>query len=211
MRVLDLFSGIGAFSLGLERAGMTTISFCEIDPFCRKVLAKHWPEVPCHHECESFRPSTLLPQDAEISTSSAEASPARTSASQAAAQELPASDPASGPSSPDSLARYDRATSSWRTSQLCLDEDWERFSETWPRSGMMRSGIAFPLPPLARPTSGTASGSWPTPTGWTGRPWLGTEHVGACVARSVEQREVGAQDANLAYAERAEWRQVRSA
>jgi DNA (cytosine-5)-methyltransferase 1 len=50
MRVLDLFSGIGAFSLGLERAGMKTISFCEIDPFCRRVLAKHWPEVPCHND-----------------------------------------------------------------------------------------------------------------------------------------------------------------
>lgn len=46
MNVLDLFSGIGGFSLGLERAGMKTIAFCEIEPFCRKVLKKHWPDVP---------------------------------------------------------------------------------------------------------------------------------------------------------------------
>lgn len=50
MRVLDLFSGIGGFSLGLERAGMTTVGFCEIDPFCRQVLRKHWPEVWIHDD-----------------------------------------------------------------------------------------------------------------------------------------------------------------
>lgn len=46
MNVLDLFSGIGGFSLGLERAGMKTIAFCEKDKFCQKVLRKHWPNVP---------------------------------------------------------------------------------------------------------------------------------------------------------------------
>ena len=46
MRVLDLFSGIGGFSLGLERAGFETVAFCEIDKKCHKVLNKHWPDVP---------------------------------------------------------------------------------------------------------------------------------------------------------------------
>lgn len=59
MNVLDLFSGIGGFSLGLERAGMKTVAFCEIDPFCRRVLAKHWPEVPCYDDVRTLTADRL--------------------------------------------------------------------------------------------------------------------------------------------------------
>jgi DNA (cytosine-5)-methyltransferase 1 len=50
MKVVDLFSGIGGFSLGLERAGMETIAFCEIEPYCQKVLKRHWPDVPLYDD-----------------------------------------------------------------------------------------------------------------------------------------------------------------
>lgn len=50
LKILDLFSGIGGFSLGLERAGMETIAFCEIEDYPRKVLAKHWPDVPIFND-----------------------------------------------------------------------------------------------------------------------------------------------------------------
>ena len=57
MNVLDLFSGIGGFSLGLERAGFRTVQFVELDPYCRAVLRKHWPNVPQHDDIRTFRPS----------------------------------------------------------------------------------------------------------------------------------------------------------
>lgn len=46
LTVLDLFSGIGGFSLGLENAGHRTVGFCENNPNCRRVLKKHWPQIP---------------------------------------------------------------------------------------------------------------------------------------------------------------------
>jgi len=48
MRVLDLFSGIGGISLGLERAGMKTVAFVENDELCQKVLKKNRPDVPIY-------------------------------------------------------------------------------------------------------------------------------------------------------------------
>lgn len=46
MNVLDLFSGIGGFSLGLHRAGFKTVALCEIEKFQQAVLAKNFPGVP---------------------------------------------------------------------------------------------------------------------------------------------------------------------
>lgn len=57
LRVLDLFSGIGGFSLGLERAGMRTVQFVEANEKCRKVLKKHWPDVPIHEDIKTYEPT----------------------------------------------------------------------------------------------------------------------------------------------------------
>ena len=60
MRLLDLFSGIGGFSLGLERSGaFETVAFCEIEPYCQKVLAKHWPKVPIYDDVKTITAARL--------------------------------------------------------------------------------------------------------------------------------------------------------
>ena len=60
LRVLDLFSGIGGFSLGLERTGgFETVAFCEYEPFPRAVLSKHWPDVPCFPDVRQLKGSDI--------------------------------------------------------------------------------------------------------------------------------------------------------
>lgn len=52
---LSLFSGIGAYDLGLEQAGHEVIGFCENDPWARKILKKHWPTKPISWCVKSLR------------------------------------------------------------------------------------------------------------------------------------------------------------
>ena len=55
MKHLDLFSGIGGFALAARWMGWETVQFVEIDPFCQKVLKKHWPEVPIHDDVTDYK------------------------------------------------------------------------------------------------------------------------------------------------------------
>ena len=69
LRHLDLFSGLGGFSLGLEATGgFETVAFCDIEKFPRKVLKKHWPNVKQYKDIkeltyEQIKEDTLAPID----------------------------------------------------------------------------------------------------------------------------------------------------
>ena len=57
LRLLDTFSGIGGFSLAARwLGGFTTVQFVEREPFCQRILRKHWPDVPIHDDICTFNP-----------------------------------------------------------------------------------------------------------------------------------------------------------
>ena len=63
MIVGSVFAGIGGFDLGLERAGMQIQWQVEIDEWCRRVLTKHWPDVPKYGDIRALDWSTVAPVD----------------------------------------------------------------------------------------------------------------------------------------------------
>lgn len=67
LRVLSLFAGIGAFDLGLEATGgFRTVAFCEIDPFCRSVLRRHWSDVPQYRDVRNLTADCLRADGIDI-------------------------------------------------------------------------------------------------------------------------------------------------
>ena len=59
----SLFSGIGGFDLGVERAGCRVAWQVEIDPWCRNILAKHWPDLPRYEDVREVGAHNLDPVD----------------------------------------------------------------------------------------------------------------------------------------------------
>lgn len=54
MQIIDLFSGIGGFSLAGKWAGYETVCFCEIEKFCQKVLKKNFGDIYCHNDIKTL-------------------------------------------------------------------------------------------------------------------------------------------------------------
>ena len=67
LKILDTFAGIGGFSYAAHElvGGFETTQFVEIDPFCQKVLKKHFPRVPCHDDIKTF---TAFPGQYDVIT-----------------------------------------------------------------------------------------------------------------------------------------------
>lgn len=89
---------------------------------------------------------------------------ARTSAPQETATASTASNPASGAKWPELSARYDPASSEWKTAHCLWEEVLPWSSVTLPAWGMTRSGSVYRHPIAERPISATGHGLWPTPT-----------------------------------------------
>ena len=96
---------------------------------------------------------------------------ARTLASREKGVESMATDQDYGHLCRESFAKYDQNSCSWKTRQRSLFGDLMSYSETWPRWGLMRDGVAYQQDSAAPPTKGTEYGSWGTPTA---SDWKGT-------------------------------------
>jgi DNA (cytosine-5)-methyltransferase 1 len=59
MNFASFFAGIGGFDLGFQRAGMTPVFHCEIDPHCQIILKRHWPNTPLHGDIEDLQASAI--------------------------------------------------------------------------------------------------------------------------------------------------------
>lgn len=168
MNVGSLFAGIGGFDLGLERAGMRVAWQVELDPYCRAVLARHFPEAERFEDVRKVGAEKLAPVDLICG-----GFPCQDLSPPVGEPDSTAPARVFGPSSPGSFASYDPATSSWRTSRPSSPGKASagtarrsaEFSETWPKQGMTRSGRACRLESSGHRTCESASGSWPTPHG----------------------------------------------
>jgi DNA (cytosine-5)-methyltransferase 1 len=59
MRCASFFAGIGGFDLGFQQAGILSVFHCEIDPFCQRILKRHWPEVPLHGDIKTLKANEI--------------------------------------------------------------------------------------------------------------------------------------------------------
>ena len=126
---------------------------------CSDSATECFLDSPCGTTCER----STVTRGADTLTSSAEASLARTSAQPEKALESTESAADCGEKWRGSFAKYNPATSLWKTAQCSLLADSDEFSETWPQWGLMLNGVAYQQQIPALTISANESGFLPTP------------------------------------------------
>jgi hypothetical protein len=156
LKVLDLFSGIGGFSLGLEETdGFETVAFCEINPDRRADLARMWPGIPIFDDVRAIEREDV--EHVDVITGGFPC------------QDISIAGRRAGISGERSglFAEIVRLLREFRPAIAILENSADLLvgeRGAWPRSGMMRSGMSYQLPDLVPRTTENVSGSLlPTP------------------------------------------------
>jgi len=165
MNELHLFAGAGGGILAGQLLGHRCVCAVEWEPYAQAVLVARqndgtFPPFPIWDDVQTFDGKPW----AGIVDIVAGGFPCQDISSAGGGQALTASAAACGATWPGSLARYDRATSLWKTAQCSLLGDSEEYLETWPRWGLMRDGACWEQPTLAPRTSASGFGLWRTPS-----------------------------------------------
>ena len=188
-----------------EQEGESLLTFC-LDTYLSELAkSKNIPAKSCllgseTASCQASQSGTI----SEHSTagpgkgklmSSAVDSPARTLAPQGKARVLQEHEAAYGVKWHDSFAKFHPDSCSWKTPQCSLLGDWEPFSETWPRWGMMLDGVCSERVTPAHLTSGIESG-FLLPTPRAQEPGRTSEGYGDCLNDVVHGRKGWAEKLN---------------
>ena len=168
LRLLDTFSGIGGFSYAAERivGGYETVAFVEREPFCQKVLRKHWPDVPIFDDITTYAPQR---GSADVICGGFPCQDISTAGKQAGIKE--GTGLVSFTNSCESFAWWDQGSSCWKTFQRSLLTGWTTFSESFPRQGLMLSGHVYRQVLWEPATNVIDGGLLPTPVA---RDWKGS-------------------------------------
>jgi len=153
LTVGSLFAGIGGLDLGLERAGMNVKWQVEIEDYPTEVLELRWSETEKIRDIRDF--------NATLSQAGFHVQEYRM---QENTPDYQMSVLRCGGKCYRPFAWWDQDTSSWRTWQHSLIGEWVKYSDPWPRAGMIRNGIAYRQRPLVRSIFARGSSYWPTPT-----------------------------------------------
>lgn len=123
--------------------------------------------------CETSRQSLPMTGGSMLS---AAGSPARTFLKQAVGSASRGDVRACGMSSSESFAFFDRKSSLWKTSQICLFEEWKEFSGSWPQAGLMLNGLCYLRALWVHHIHAQECFLWPTPRA-DGRDNCGGSHA----------------------------------